>query len=495
MNRDPEPEAALSPGAFSHRLDPVRPASLQLLITLQSGLREIWAHKFRSVLTMFGIILGVAALVAMSALVAGMEKGAKEALVAVGGLEKVRVEAQELPVEQRHLSDQAVGITVNDVLALRESAPLVTRISPEMRLPATFSANGKRFRPWNTLGVWPVAVQMNEHRIEHGRMFNELDDEMARNVCVIGTAIRDELWGSPEQQGQEVIPVGETIFINSVPFTVIGMFQRYESDRDRKARELEKARGPAQRAGGVTRNRGWGGRGGGPFMWKNRTVYLPLNTVWMKFRSGATFAALNSGDRGSAANAGPAGATGDPRLSGLELKIATVDLLPEALQQIRNVLMSTHKHIEDFTFRTQEDWADQIKSFIRNARISGGLIAGISLLVGGIGIMNIMLASISERVREIGIRKSVGAGTFDIFVQILVESVVIAILGGLAGLAASFGLVHLIASISPTDNAPILTVTAMAVAFGFSVLIGILAGIFPAIKAARLNPIQALRYE
>ena len=157
--------------------------------------------------------------------------------------------------------------------------------------------------------------------------------------------------------------------------------------------------------------------------------------------------------------------------------------------------MSTHKGIEDFTFRTQEDWADNINRFVRNARMSGGLIAGISLLVGGIGIMNIMLASISERVREIGIRKSVGATTSDIFIQILVESVVIAVIGGVAGLATSFGLVHMLSSFSPTDNAPIITLSSMLFAFGSSVLIGILAGLFPAVKAARLDPIQALRYE
>jgi putative ABC transport system permease protein len=222
---------------------------------------------------------------------------------------------------------------------------------------------------------------------------------------------------------------------------------------------------------------------------KNATVYMPLNTAWMKFRSGMPLTSKSS--KSSAA----IGGTGDPRLSTLELKISDVELLPEALQQVRNVLMSTHKGIEDFTFRTQEDWAEQINTFIQNARLSGGLIAGISLLVGGIGIMNIMLASISERVREIGIRKSVGAATSDIFTQILVESVVIAICGGLVGLVASFALVNLLSYFSPTDNAPIIKVTALAIAFAFSVLVGVLAGLFPAVKAARLNPIQALRYE
>jgi putative ABC transport system permease protein len=336
---------------------------------------------------------------------------------------------------------------------------------------------------------------MSEHVVEHGRMFNEVDDEMARNVCVIGTSTRDELWGSPEKEGREIIPIGETIYINNVPFTIIGMFRHYESEQDRKARELAKLQ-PAARQGGVQRGRGWGGggrRGGFVYWIKNATVFIPLNTVWMKFRYGATQTAISPGGWNSNPTLG--GATGDPRLSTLELRVASVEQLPESLQQVRNVLMSTHKGIEDFTFRTQEDWADQISTFIRNARMSGGIIAGISLLVGGIGIMNIMLASISERVREIGIRKSVGANTSDIFVQILVESLVLAVLGGLAGLATSFALVNLIGSMSPTENAPIIQVTSLAIAFGFSVLVGIAAGIFPAIKAARLNPIQALRYE
>lgn len=464
----------------------LRSSWTQLGITIQTGLREIWAHKFRSVLTMLGIILGVSSLVAMSALVSGMERGAREALVAIGGLEKFRVEPQPLSVEQRYLWDQAVGITINDVFALKQSAPLVTRISPEMRLFATLSANGKTYRPWNILGVWPVALEMNEHVIQYGRMFNELDDEMARSVCVIGTATRDELWGSPEKLGREINPVGETLYINGMPFRIIGMFQHYESEQDRRARELARLH-PEMKTNGVSRNRGGNNRRGSNFVFylKNATVYLPLNTVWMKFRSG--------GGRSSLAVS--MGSTGDPRLSGLELKIAGVELLPEALQQVRNVLMSTHKAIEDFSFRTQEEWAEQIDTFVHNARLSGGLIAGISLLVGGIGIMNIMLASISERVREIGIRKSVGASTTDIFVQILVEAVVIALLGGIAGLLTSFALVNMLSSFSPTGNAPIITIGALTVAFACSALVGVLAGIFPAIKAAKLNPIQALRYE
>ena len=211
------------------------------------------------------------------------------------------------------------------------------------------------------------------------------------------------------------------------------------ASRTAKSACWPKARPASRRRAASSATRAVAGAAGNfVFYLKNATVYLPLNTVWMKFRSGASQIAISYGG----ASRTITGTTGDPRLSGLDAKLASVDLLPEALQQVRNVLMCTHKGIEDFTFRTQEDWAEQINTFVHNARLSGGLIAGISLLVGGIGIMNIMLASISERVREIGIRKSVGAATSDIFTQILVESVVIAILGGLAGLATSFALVN-----------------------------------------------------
>src|SRR4051812_19312337 len=163
------------------------------------GFKEILANKFRSLLTMLGIILGVSSLVAMSALVKGMENGMKEALIAIGGLEKVRVEDQDIPAWQQHLADQAVGTTMNDVYSLLHSAPSLTMVVPDMRTRNVMMTNGsKSISPWNFIGTWPNAVELNQHVIEYGRMFNEVDDENARNVCVIGTAIRDALFGAPE---------------------------------------------------------------------------------------------------------------------------------------------------------------------------------------------------------------------------------------------------------------------------------------------------------
>lgn len=464
---------------------------MNLWIAMAVGFKEIWAYKFRSALTMLGIILGVSSLVAMSALVQGMEKGAKESLIAIGGLQKIRVEPQEVPIEQRHLRDQAVGMTINDVYALQSSAPLVAAVSPEMRLfGGVITVRGKRFRPWNLVGVWPIAAELSEHVIAHGRMFNAIDDEMARSVCVIGTEIRDELFGAPKDVGEEINPVGEIVYINNQPFTIIGMFQHYESDQDRKKRELAAQQTNTVAQTGPARGRGWSGGDNWAFRLKNSTVYIPLNTMWLRFRA--------SGAPSSWRNWGPGttrSTTPDPRLSTMEVKIGDLDRMDAALQQIHNVLMSTHKGIQDFGFRTAEETIDRINTFIRNARVSRGVIAGISLLVGGIGIMNIMLASISGRIREIGIRKAVGASTSDIFSQIIIESVVIAMLGGIMGLITAYGLVQMLESFSPTANAPIITFSAMLVAFLASVGIGIVAGLFPALKAARLNPIQALRYE
>lgn len=452
---------------------------MNLFNAILVGFKEIWAHKFRSLLTMLGIILGVASLVGMAALVKGMENGMTEAMVAMGGADKVLIEDEEVPPEQAHLADQAPGRTMADVLALKHNATLLKLVSPEMAVRGAPVTRGDKTADVEELvGCWPEILEMNIHSVAHGRFFNELDDENAASVCVVGTGVRDALFGAPDVVGREIIPVGETIQIGGQPFTIVGMFQHYESEQERKLREVAKQQ-PAAAQAGPQRQRGWGRRGGWAFYRKNMTVVMPLNTAWIKFRSAS----------------GGTNSLPDPRLSDIDIKVKDVTKLEPALQQARNVLLMTHRGIEDFVFRTQENQVESINAQIRNARMSGGIIAAISLLVGGIGIMNIMLASINERVREIGICKAVGATGPAIFLQILVESVVIAIVGALAGLAASYGLVDLLGSLSPTGNTPEITPLAMAVAVAFSAAVGILAGFIPALKAARLNPIQALRYE
>jgi putative ABC transport system permease protein len=451
---------------------------MSLLNSILIGLKDVWAHKLRSLLTMLGIILGVASLVGMAAIVKGMENGMKENMIAMGGADKVQIQEEDVPPEQEHLADEAPGRTLVDVVALRESAPLLRLISPKLEPfdDAIISRGEKRLRSPECIGVWPSALEMNMHTLEHGRFFTALDEEQGKAVCVIGTGIRDELFGSFEETGREIIPIGEIILIEGQPFTIVGMFTHYESEQERRERLAPRKKIEAQE--GPARARGWGRGRNWAFWRKNNTVYIPLQTMWVRFGTSSN------------TNGIP-----DPRLSDVDLKVADLEQMEAALQQARNVLMITHKGIEDFSFRTRESELENITKQIRNARLTGGIIAAIALLVGGIGIMNIMLASINERIREIGICKAIGATGVAIFCQILTEGIVIACIGAVMGIAASFGLVNLISFLSPSQNAPVITTEPMILSVIFSTATGIIAGLYPAFKAARLDPIQALRYE
>src|SRR5579859_7452566 len=173
---------------------------MNLFNTILVGLKEVWAHKFRSLLTMLGIILGVASLVGMSAIIKGMENGMKETMIAMGGADKVLLEDEDVPPDQEHLADQAPGRTMADVEALRESAPLLRLISPEMALNGiTVTRADKMVSPMETVGVWPAVVDMNLHTLQYGRFFTDLDEENANAVCVIGTGLLDNDTATPEK--------------------------------------------------------------------------------------------------------------------------------------------------------------------------------------------------------------------------------------------------------------------------------------------------------
>ncbi len=453
------------------------------LLSIQVGLREILAHKFRSFLTMFGIILGVSSLIAMFATIEGMTRGMREYLILSGGVERISVIDQDVPVGQEDMVNLSPGRTMADTTAIQQQCPSIDIISPEVHLfRSTLQYLNKSIRPREVTGVTPAFLTVDNFTIEYGRFISDLDLERQMQVCVIGWPVWEQL-----EQSISDNPVGKTLKLNDVPFKVIGVFLNYETEYERKLREQGKLdawakRSQERRSRSSSSRSGRGSSGYSYASYKNNVVTIPLTTMQSIFRSASL-------------DLGGGLMVEDIKLSELHLKVKDVSMIDTAVNQAKTALLKVHRGVEDFGFDTRENSAEDIESTVQAARLNGSIIAGISLLVGGIGIANIMLASITERIREIGIRMAVGAQRRDIFSQILIESSVLGFLGGLLGLASSFGLVELINHVVELRYEPIITLNSMAISFSFSVIIGIVAGIYPAIKASRLDPIQALRYE
>lgn len=435
------------------------------LISFETGIREIFSHKFRSFLSMLGILLGVSSLVATLALTNGIERGTRQFMEQMGGLEMVKIIDKDISTEMLDFWNLSPGRTLQDARAIQQSVPLVSYVAPEFDEGMPVSADDQTLRV-RVRGVWPEYVEATDSRVAHGRGIADLDVQRATRAATIGATVATNLW--PNLPLEEV--VGKTIFLRQVPFEVVGVFELYERESDRKARE---------RAKNVERTPNTSQRRWDPFRWKNETVIIPLSTMFYEFQSGLF----------------PEDSLETVRLRDFTVRVADLDQFRAALAQMKATLMATHRGVDDFEFETREDWFDNMNASVRATRTSGGLIAAISLIVGGIGIANIMLASITERVREIGIRLAVGARARDIFFQIIIESVTIAIFGGVLGVVAGLGLISLLNVMAPSDNTPFVTVGSVVLSVAFAALAGVVSGIYPAFKASRLDPIQALRYE
>ncbi|MEY3772246.1 MAG: hypothetical protein RL067_260 [Verrucomicrobiota bacterium] len=416
-----------------------------------NGLRELRANKIRSLLSMSGIILGVASLVAMVTVVQGMVGNFRQFVDAMGGIEKITVEKQPLPKEQEHLAELSEGITMRDVERLRRTVPLVRNISPEARVGFEKLAFDGRETSTYVNGVTADYLPVAKRWVDpgQGRFISDLDVLNLNDVIVLGSAVVPDLFPA------NVDPVGQVVKVRGRRFTVIGVLNNIE--------------------GSGMQIRSASSRGsGGSWRWRNSGVFIPVSTALTKFN-------------------------GNDRLSGLGLRIADPDQLRDAVEQTERTMLAAHKGLRDFSISTNEQTLEDFRKTETAFKLSLGGVAGISLFVGGIGIMNVMLASINERIREIGVRKAVGARGSDLFLQFLAEAAVVSVVGGLLGLLVSTGIVGLMNFILtqalPTGAVATLDWAIMAQGLAFSVVIGLVAGVYPALRAARLDPIEALRHE
>ena len=412
-----------------------------LLPEIYMGLSSLLVHKMRSLLTMLGMIFGVGAVVAMLSITAGAQKQMME-YIDMLGVNNIIIEAKEAVDRNELQTRRAIspGMTFRDFRAIAENVQGIEALTPR-----------KRFKPLKVLpktateaplliGVEPNFVSINSLKVVEGRFFNDEDNAKSSPVCVLGESAKVNLLGYDNA-------TGKFVKVNDQWLQVVGVLaQQATADSDVEGLEVTN---------------------------RNNMVIAPLNTVMRRFEDNNSYL--------------------KDEIDGIYIKVATGTDSIETANVVSAILTSTHKDAGDFTVTVPAGLLEQKRrtNFIFSVVMI--CIAGISLLVGGIGIMNIMLATVLERTREIGIRRAIGARQADIIRQFLTEAVLISTLGGLIGILFGFTLSQIIAAAAGWST--VVTWESVAVAFGVSCGIGLAFGIYPAMQAARLDPIEAIRYE
>jgi len=407
---------------------------------LAQGLDNLRSRKLRSLLTMLGMIFGVAAVVAMMSIGAGAQQEVI-AFIEQLGVRNVIVEAREAPdgptLEQvRKLS---TGLTLQDVRGIETNVEKLAATSPRKRVMAVKMLPKPQAEMPAVYGVRPAYAHIAGLRVSSGRFFDQGDGD-AGAVAVLGQAAAASLFGTDE-------PVGRHVKVNQQWFRVIGVA------------------GPQLAAQADV--------GGLPAEDRNNVIYVPLMAAMLRIEDPQSFR--------------------KDEIDGIYLTLVPDGDIGEAGAVVRGLLDAAHRNAGDFSVIVPAELLAEQQRTRRIFQVVMVAIASISLLVGGIGIMNIMLASVLERTREIGVRRAVGARRKDIIRQFLIETMLITTTGGLVGIVLGVFLSQLVGTLAGWST--IVTLTSIALAFFVSVSVGIIFGVYPAMRASSLDPVYALHYE
>lgn len=396
------------------------------------ALEGLKANKLRSVLTMLGIIIGVGAVIAMVSIGMGVRDKVQTSIASLGSNLLIISPGATSASGVRLAAGSNNSLTNNDAQAIAKEVAGVSFVAPSVSRQYQIVFGNKNWVT-NVQGVTPEYLEVRNFAVETGTFFTIKDMDTRNRVAILGKTTVDNMFG-------EVNPLGQTIRINKAPFQIVGVLE---------------AKG--QSAGGMD---------------QDDIVLIPLTTAQERM-IGITY------------------------LHSISVQADNADVINQVQEDITELLRSRHRLTmntpDNFTVRNLAAVMATAEETTQTITLLLGNIAAISLLVGGIGIMNIMLVSVTERTREIGIRKALGATYYNILLQFLIEAIVIGVTGGLIGILLGIGTSLAISAVAGWNT--VISVSSILLAFGFSVLIGLFFGIYPARKAALLDPIEALRYE